>query len=62
MLRGEDWWKMTDVSGPLMAAESTSETSVNFYQTTPRNIPEDSHLYTHTVKVKVNNLIYFIFP
>jgi hypothetical protein len=26
---------------------STSETSVNFYQTTRRNIPEDSHLHTH---------------
>jgi hypothetical protein len=27
-----------------MLAASTPETSVNFYQTTPRNIPEDSHL------------------
>jgi hypothetical protein len=27
-----------------MEAVSTSETSVNFYQTTRRNIPEDSHL------------------
>jgi hypothetical protein len=27
-----------------MAAASTSETSVNFYQTTRRNNPEDSHL------------------
>jgi hypothetical protein len=26
---------------------STSETSVNFYQTTRRNIPEDSHLQMH---------------
>jgi hypothetical protein len=26
-----------------MEAVSTSETSVNFYQTTRRNIPEDSH-------------------
>jgi hypothetical protein len=25
--------------------KSTSETSVNFYQTTRRNNPEDSHLY-----------------
>jgi hypothetical protein len=30
----------------MMDAASTSETSVNFYQTTQRNIPEDSHLYT----------------
>jgi hypothetical protein len=29
-----------------MEAVSTSETSVNFYETTRRNIPEDSHLYT----------------
>jgi hypothetical protein len=28
----------------VMAAVSTSETSVNIYQTTRRNIPEDSHL------------------
>jgi hypothetical protein len=30
----------------MMEAESTSETSVNFYQTTRRNSPEDSHLHT----------------
>jgi hypothetical protein len=29
----------------MMAAASTSETSVNFYQTTQRNNSEDSHLY-----------------
>jgi hypothetical protein len=29
-----------------MEAASTSETSVNFYHTTQRNIPEDSHLHT----------------
>jgi hypothetical protein len=28
----------------MMEASSTSETSVNFYQTTRSNIPEDSHL------------------
>jgi hypothetical protein len=28
----------------MMDAVSTSETSVNFYQTTRRNIPENSHL------------------
>jgi hypothetical protein len=28
----------------MMEAASTSETSVNFYQITRRNIPEDSHL------------------
>jgi hypothetical protein len=30
----------------MMEATSTSETSVNFYQTAPRNNPEDSHLHT----------------
>jgi hypothetical protein len=29
-----------------MEAESTSETLISFYQTTRRNIPEDSHLHT----------------
>jgi hypothetical protein len=28
----------------MMGAASTSETSVNLYQTTRRNSPEDSHL------------------
>jgi hypothetical protein len=30
----------------VMEAARTSETSVNFYQTTRRNNPEDSHLHT----------------
>jgi hypothetical protein len=30
----------------MMEAASTFETSVNFYQTTRRNNPEDSHLHT----------------
>jgi hypothetical protein len=29
----------------MMEAASTSETSVNFYETTRRNIPEDRHLH-----------------
>jgi hypothetical protein len=29
-----------------LEAASTSETSVNYYQTTRRNNPEDSHLHT----------------
>jgi hypothetical protein len=28
----------------MMEAESTPETTVNFYQTTSRNNPEDNHL------------------
>jgi hypothetical protein len=31
----------------MMETASTSETSRNFYQTTRRNNPEDSHLRTH---------------
>jgi hypothetical protein len=30
----------------MMEALRTSETSVNFYETTRRNIPEDSHFHT----------------
>jgi hypothetical protein len=38
----------TDVSEAsiIRAIASISETSVNFYQTTRRNIPEDSYLHT----------------
>jgi hypothetical protein len=28
----------------MLEAESTSQTSVNFYKTTPRKNPEDSHI------------------
>jgi hypothetical protein len=46
------WWTFTDVSEVFaafviraiaMEAASTSETSVNFYQTTQRNNPDDIH-------------------
>jgi hypothetical protein len=30
----------------MMEAAGTNETSINFYHTTRRNNPEDSHLYT----------------
>jgi hypothetical protein len=40
---------MSDVSEVLIVlmteAVSKSETSVNFYETTQRNIPEDSHIF-----------------
>jgi hypothetical protein len=32
----------------MMEAASTSETWINFYQTTRRNTPEDSHLCHRT--------------
>jgi hypothetical protein len=35
---------LVEISGPDDGAASTSKTSVNFYQTTQRNNPEDSHL------------------
>jgi hypothetical protein len=34
----------------MMEEASTSETSVNFYQTTRRNNPEDSHLHARRRK------------
>jgi hypothetical protein len=40
----------------MMVAASTSETSVNFYQTTQHNIPENSHLsneFTSNIKPSV---------
>jgi hypothetical protein len=50
-----DWKRLTDVSDVLtvsiikvmriMQAVNTSETSVNFYQTTWNNIPETGHLH-----------------
>jgi hypothetical protein len=51
MLRRAVYEKFTDVSVVLtaaliflMEAVSNSDMSVNVYQTTRRNIPEDSHL------------------
>jgi hypothetical protein len=41
VLRRVVWSKFTDV----LETASSSETSVNFYQITRRNIPEDSHLH-----------------
>jgi hypothetical protein len=37
---------MRTIIALMMEAVSTSETTVNFYQTTRCNIPEDSHLHT----------------
>jgi hypothetical protein len=31
----------------MMEAASASKTSINFYQTTWRNNPQDSHIHTH---------------
>jgi hypothetical protein len=59
LLRRAVWWKFTNISEVLdasiigkialmMEAASTSETSVNFYRTTRRNNPGDSHLHTRS--------------
>jgi hypothetical protein len=40
----------------IMEAASTSETPVNFYQTTRRNIPEDSHLQAHILLNNFNKI------
>jgi hypothetical protein len=47
MLHRVAWQKFTDISEVLTTypAASTSEMSVNFCQSTGRNIPEDSHLF-----------------
>jgi hypothetical protein len=59
LLRRVVWYKFTDVSEALpatiivalialmMAAVTTPGTSINFYQTTWRNLPEDSHFQPH---------------
>jgi hypothetical protein len=39
--------KGTGKTDLMMQTVSISETSVNFYQTTRRNIPADSSLHTH---------------
>jgi hypothetical protein len=39
-------WNASHSVTLMMEAASTSETSVNFYQTTRRNNPEDSHLHS----------------
>jgi hypothetical protein len=40
----------------MMEAASTSETSVNFYQTICRNNPEDSHLHTRRHEILKSHL------
>jgi hypothetical protein len=45
----------------MVMAVSTSEMSVNFYQTTRRNIPEDSHLHTHRRENLKSNVFIIVF-
>jgi hypothetical protein len=68
LLRRVDWYEFINVSEVLVAsiraitammmdAVSTSETSVNFHQTTRRYNPEDSHLrfYYKVVAIHLQN-------
>jgi hypothetical protein len=44
----------------MLEAVSTSETSVNSYQTTWRNMPEDSHFHTRRRENLKSHLFLFI--
>jgi hypothetical protein len=44
-----------------MAAVQSSETSVNFYQTTQRHIPEGGPFYDHCLSVSQVNVCFCIF-
>jgi hypothetical protein len=46
----------------LLEAASTSETSVNFYETTRRYIPEDSHIPTRRHENLKFHLLFQYFP
>jgi hypothetical protein len=45
----------------MMEAVSTSETLVSVYQTTRRNIPEDSHLHTRRRENLKSHLVYNLY-
>lgn len=56
------WWKLAGVSevhtASVMAAVSTSETPVGFYQTTWCSIPENSHLRVTAVLHNVCHVLF----
>jgi hypothetical protein len=67
MLHRVVWLVLTVVSEELsvsialmMEAVSSSETSVNIYQTTRRDFPEDSHLHTRRRENLKSHLIYTV--
>jgi hypothetical protein len=45
----------------MMKAVSISEMSVNFYQTTQRNIPEDGHVHTRRRENLKSHIEKFLF-
>jgi hypothetical protein len=51
----------TLLEGLMMEAARTSETLVNFYQTTQRYNPEDSHLCTHRHENLKSYLVKMVF-
>jgi hypothetical protein len=56
------FWVCGAVDRLMMKAASTSETSVNFYQTTRRNNPEDSLLDNSCVRLGGNNFLVLYIP
>jgi hypothetical protein len=56
MLRRVVSWKLT----LMMEAVSTSETSVNFYETTWRHLQEDGHFHTRCCGNLKNSLLIFL--
>jgi hypothetical protein len=53
--------KSTILTALMMVAVITPETSINFYDTTWRNIPEGCHLYTrHRDNVNLNYYIVWL--
>jgi hypothetical protein len=55
------FWDDSHIIAVMKKAASTSETSVNFYQTTRRNNPEDSHLHSRRRKNLKSHWACFIY-
>jgi hypothetical protein len=55
---GVDLINLAQDRNPMMVSVSTSETSLNFYQTTRRNVPADSHLHTRLENLKSHRALY----
>jgi hypothetical protein len=51
---------LVEVYRRMVEAASTSETSVNFYQTTRRNNPEDSHIHTRRRQNLISQLSHYV--
>jgi hypothetical protein len=49
------------VRAMMMEAANTSETSVNFYQTTRRYNPQDSHLHSHSCENLKSHCLHIVY-